>query len=495
MTYVVCDARSGAVAAQGSFNFVEHLGSKYNLKDGGYLDQGEGVIRIPYGLLPDALDLTFADVVKKLGNDRYQLARIVVSLQQHGMGAWLPHMGEGLYELGRNPKRPLSAGFQDLFATNEATSWQDTASRQDCEEFERAIPADRWAELTGSSPMQSLRFMGAQIARLGRVHQEDFQRTNQFTVLASIVASILVGKPVGIGLDEASCTLLMNLKRGVWSKTLLRSDCFPEGTSGRLPRILPPGARLGNLWRYHVVGHELPAACQVSMGFGDNIAIMLTMANEPGQFGLSMGTSGTTYSEMDKATYDPTHACHVLRSGTGKFMGMYCAANCGKFADAVRELAYLSWEQFDALVANAQWDDPGAMILPTSDEAGLRLFNLKDGDRRSAYAVTRSIIADMWHHSRFMGDPDSIVVTGGFATEPVAQVVADMFQAKVFVSPKMNRVAMGSVVLGVSQVLGEPIPEVAARLCPKGKEIAPYPARAKFYEQFLANYARNLRSI
>jgi sugar (pentulose or hexulose) kinase len=307
-------------------------------------------------------------------------------------------------------------------------------------------------------------------------------------VLASYVASLLCGWRVPIGLDEASCTLLMNLQRGKWATKALRG-IFPPGTFERLPQIVEPCRHLGNLWGYHVARHGLPESCNVSLGMGDNIAAQVTTADEPNQVSLSGGSSGTVYKEMDRATYDSTHACHVLRTAQEEFMGMFCTPHCGKFADDVRSMMHLNWAGFDAGVASPQWDNPREIIFTRSGRV--------IGDvpkQRAVAAVTRAILMNMKHHCAFMGQPASIVSTGGFITPPVAQMAADIFGCPVFVRPKVNRVAWGSVVMGVAKETQTPVADVVRALCPKGDCVEPDRSRAEFYRKFEEAFARAFSS-
>ena len=135
------------------------------------------------------------------------------------------------------------------------------------------------------------------------------------------------------------------------------------------------------------------------------------------------------------------------------------------------------------------------MILPLED-GGVRHFGAMSADNAQyAAAVARSIVMDVMSHTKFMGDPKSIVVTGGFAKRPVAQVIADASQVPVEISPEVNRVVLGGLILGVSQCTGETIQQVAARLCPATERVENDPARAAFYYAFGGNYVRNLESL
>jgi sugar (pentulose or hexulose) kinase len=485
--FVVVNTETGALEAGGNFKFLDHLADRYGLKAGGFLELMDGtdaIVRVPYGLLPDALDLMLMDVRRQLGGALANLQAICVSLQQHGVGAYNESADARLTELGTHPTRALSDGIDGLFTTPGATSWIDSSSLPDAEELEQQRSPDFWADLTGSSPMQSLRFLLPQVCYLHRKHRDQYESTVEFNVLASIVAGMLVGRRVGIGLDEASCTLLMNIHRGKWATNLLRGVLPPRGLFGRLARILRPGEDLGRIWSYWVNRHNIPESCKVFLGLGDNIAILLTLFG----YGLSLGSSGTTFSEFAKATFDRTHSCHVLRSAAERFMGMFSTNQCGKFADKVRQLIDVNWDQFHDLVANPPWDNPQAIVLPT---AGVPQFlNVEPGSRVSAAAVTRSILMNMKLRSAFMGSPPSIIGTGGFAKPDVGQMIADIFRTPTYLSPEINRVAWGSAVMAMARLQNRPLDEVAKILCPTGQRINPDPSRAEFYRQFAEAFVR-----
>jgi|GEM_PF-2462840 len=481
LKWIVVNVATGEVVAQNSFAFLKAFGEFFGLRKGGFLELGDGAVRIPYGLFPAAIHTMLGQVTEALGDDRQYLRRIVVSVQQHGKVAW--RKGRRLDQLAGLNHMDLLGQFDGLFANDYATSWMDTSSAPDCTRLEELQPPDWWAQLTGSSPGQSLRFLGPQIARSARL-TNTHDNTSMYTVLASLVGSILTGRKAGIGMDEASATLLMDLASGTWAEAQLQGY-FPKGTFDKLPTILSPGANLGRLWSHHVRLHGLPETCEVLLGLGDNIAIQLTMAGEDGAFGVSLGSSGTGYAERSTPGWDPQHRCHVLRSAAGKFLVLSCTAFCGKAANDVREMAGLEWTDFDRLVAQPQWDDSEALVLPGKG-GNFTFRNVRPASTDVAAAVTRGIVGVVRTQSMsLVPSPPAVVLTGGFASKPVAQVVADVFQAPVHLSGKVNRVALGSCILGVASVTGEPLPAAAARLAPKAERIEPDLSRAEFYASMI----------
>lgn len=386
-----------------------------------------------------------------------------------------------LAALGRDPKQPLSLGIGQLFSTPSATSWMDTSPQAVCERFERELPPERWAKLTGSAPRKSHRFLGAQATRLYEEDPDAFYKTDEFSVLASMVAALLTGKVQGIGIDEASMTLLMNLERGAWSKMLLR-QIFPKGLASRLPTIIPAGMDLGLVWNYWTERHGLPPNCRIYMGFGDNIAGDMTA----GGVKLSLGSSGTFYQDLDAATYDPTYACHVLRNGKGAYMGMYVTDRCGKLAQRVLEEMGLTWNDFNANVARPQWTDPTEAVF----RLGEQLYYGHVTGANTAAAVTRSILMDIHRRVAFLGKPPYIVATGGFAKPEVAQMAADIWGCPVSVTPEVNRVAYGSAIWSLTKATGRVLGIVASNLCPTGERVDPNPERAYFYRQFAEAFAQ-----
>lgn len=476
---VVVNAATGEVVADVTISLKDAFGAKYRLQEGGFIRGDGGAVRIPYGLLTDGIDASFDAAAKQIeakGYDRKNWKRMVFSLQQHGMGAWKRRpKGISLQDVGSDPRRPLSDVVDGLFSTPMATSWMDRSSEAVCQGFLKFLPAARYAQITGSAPQVSLRFLVPQAARLYEEDPDAFLQTEEFTVLASICATFLTGTRQGIGLDEASMTLGMNLRRRQWSEMLLR-QCYPKGLGSRLPKIIPAGAELGCLWRYWVERHALSPELTVHMGFGDNIAADLTA----GGIKLSLGSSGTFYQDLDFATYDPTYACHVLRNGKGAYMGMFVTDCCGKLAQRVLEEMGLTWNEFDANVGHPQWTDPTEAVFRRGEQ--LYYGNVTGAD--VAAAVTRSILMDIYRHVAFLGKPPYIVATGGFAKPGVAQMAADIWGCPVSVTPEVNRVAYGSAIWSVSQVTKRSLGIVASNLCPTGERIDPDPEHFDFYKKF-----------
>ena len=482
---VVVNAATGEVVADVAISLKGTFGAKYRLQEGGFIRGDGGAVRIPYGLLTDGIDVSFDAVTREIeakGYDRKHWKRMVYSLQQHGMGAWKRRpKGISLQDMGSDPRRPLSDVVDGLFSTPMATSWMDTSSRAVCEGFLKYLPAARYAEITGSAPQVSLRFLVPQAARLYEENPDAFQQTEEFNVLASICATFLTGQRQGIGEDEASMTLGMNLRRGQWSKTLLR-QCYPKGLGSRLPKIIPAGAELGPLWEYWVRRHNLASDLIVHMGFGDNIAADLTA----GGVKLSLGSSGTFYQDLDTPAFDPTHACHVLCNGKGAYMGMYVTDKCGKLVQRVMEASRHSWDVFNRSVDNPQWTDPTECVFV--DNRGEILYFA--GGANIAAALTRSILTDIHRRVAFLGKPPYIVATGGFAKPGVAKMAADIWGCPVSVTPEVNRVAYGSAIWSLAMATRRSLGIVASNLCPTGERIDPDPERSYFYKQFAEAFAR-----
>lgn len=469
--------------AEVSFSLFKVFGSKYGLKENaGFIEREGGAVRIPYGLVFEGMDhlMTLLDgELREKGFETTQVKRILISFQQHGMVAWATGSGEKFAALGSNPKKALIEGVEGLFSTDSATSWRDTTSKAWCQSLQKRLCPASWAEISGSAPMASLRFLGAQTGRLSQELPKTWSATEKFTVLASLGTSLLTGKVQEIGLDEASMTLLMDLKTGEWSNELLQH--FQRGLVPRLPKIVPAGSDSGKLWQYWVDRKGFSPDCIVHMGFGDNPAADLTADGMK----LSLGSSGVLYQDLPSATYDPTFACHVLRNAKGGFMGMYCM-ECGKFADERRLLSDLSWPEFDDCLTKPQWEEPGEFIFQKEGRLVAPVLSSTDVPA----AITRGILLDIKTHSGFMGTPPSITLTGGFGKKPVAQMVADIWGCPVSITPKVNRVVYGSAIWGLHEETGEDLIVIANRLCPKGEQILPDASRAAFYKRAEEEFRR-----
>lgn len=464
----------------GSLNFVTFFGAKYGLEKGGYIELDNGAVRIPYGMILDAIDEMMRQVAASLGKDLQYLRRMIVSCQQHGMVTFAQHFEDRLAEIGNQPQSILSNLTSLLFSNTHATSWRDTSTEQVCLELERSMGSDGWARLTGSSPMQSLRFLGPQLLRERMDRGDGFNVVETCTVLAGMGGTILTGQKPVIGRDEASCTLMMNLATGQWDDALL-NVCFPK-VRHVLPPIIAPCSPLGSIWSYWVKRHGFPETCTVSMGMGDNIAAQVTTAHISDKLSISCGSSGTVFQAIPKATFDPAHISHVLRTGEDGFMGMFCTPDCGKLVDQVRTKGGWSWEDFDDLV---QPEAPfGAQEIWFPREKKPLTCSM---DRAQIpTAVVRSVLGNMKLHSDFLGAPSSIVGTGGLLEPAIAQVACDMWGVPLTVVPKLNRVAVGSVIVAIAQETGRTISEVASCIIPQGTKYLPDPSRQGSYQAFLA---------
>ncbi len=138
----------------------------------------------------------------------------------------------------------------------------------------------------------------------------------------------------------------------------------------RLPHVAGPEESAGVLSDIAAAELGLPAGIPVGPGTGDNMGAAIGVGAAPGEYVVSLGTSGTAFAVSEHATADPTGAICGFADATGRYMPLACMLNCTRVLDTIATL--LGIPRLEAL-------DRAGKVAPGA--AGLLLVPYLGGER------------------------------------------------------------------------------------------------------------------
>jgi xylulokinase len=233
-------------------------------------------------------------------------------------------------------------------------------------------------------------------------------------------------------------------------------------------------------------GYGFRPGTRVSVWTGDNPASLVgTGTTRPGMAVISLGTSDTFFAVLDPYRTDPDGCGHVFGNPAGGFMCLTCFKNGSLARERVREMTGTDYDFFD--VTAFDQTSPGnenqialpwfeAEITPPVLTPGLRA-NF-DFDAAPAAVKIRATIEgqmlSMRAHSRWIGDFDTIRVTGGASRSAgILKTISNIFQARVETIAVEDSAALGAAMIAAHAGGGHDFDSLARAFAPAVATVTP----------------------
>jgi xylulokinase len=250
----------------------------------------------------------------------------------------------------------------------------------------------------------------------------------------------------------------------------------------RLPRVCGPEEPAGVLSAVAASELGLPTGIPVGPGTGDNMGSAVGVGAAPGEYVVSLGTSGTAFAVSEHATADPTGAICGFADATGRFLPLACMLNCTRVFDTIATL--LGIPRLEAL-DRAGKVAPGAnglLLMPYL--AGERTPNLPaatgtiygltaetaipDNFLRAAVDGVAAGLAYCVEALRELGvDAPRVTLVGGGSAHPTwQQAIADATGLPVVVRAGGEHCARGAAMQIAAIIRGETVADLAKRWRP-----------------------------
>lgn len=392
----------------------------------------------PDGFLPNA------DVLVRHADPRMWvegLELVLAKLQASGCP-----MGD-IAAIGGDAQQHASVYLESLeplvFSRSTSPIWMDSSTSAECAALDGKFGSRLQAD-TGSPAIE--RFAGPQIMKFAKAEPEGYAKTARIHLLSSFLASSLVGEVMPIDMGDGAGMNLLNLKTGDWDAEIC------EFTAPGLKAKLPPVKQSNNLKSStrpllaRFAKYGLKPGIPVVPFTGDNPASLVgCFAEKPGTAVISLGTSDVFFAAMDSFHTDPDGYGHVFGNPMGGFMSLSCFKNGSLARDRIRKELGVDWAFFDETAWNGpKLDVEGeprrafpffeAEITPKHAATGIEAnFDWASAASETKIrAIVEGQIANMYERTRWIGDFETIKVTGGASrSRGIRETIASIFKAKV----------------------------------------------------------------
>ncbi len=407
--------------------------------------------------------------------------------QQHG-SVYLNRAFPGILR-GLDPAKSLAPQIAPALARPTSPIWMDSSTTAACRELDARFGARLQAD-TGSPAIE--RFTGPQIRKFALAEPECYANTAHIHLVSSFLCSILIGANAPIDTGDGAGMNLLNLRTLAWDPEI--AEFTAPGLLQKLPAVTP-GGQAGRLHPYFAK-FGLPVGLPVTVWTGDNPASLIgTGAWRRGVAVVSLGTSDTFFAALDPYRTDPEGCGHVFGNPAGGFMCLACFKNGSLARDRVRQEAGVDWTFFDKTAFGLTPPGNGGRFALPWFEAEITPPVLKPGLRANfefagavpeirVRATVEGQVLALRAHSQWIGDFDTLRVTGGASRSPgILKVLADVFQATVETIAVADSAALGGAMLAAKATGGIPMEQLAASFSPTAATVSPDPANAAVYRR------------
>ncbi|XP_064133568.1 xylulose kinase isoform X1 [Loxodonta africana] len=478
---------------------------QFGTQGGVHIHKDGLTVTSPVLMWVQALDVIL-EKMKSSGFDFSQILALSGAGQQHGSVYWKAGASQALTSL--SPDLPLHQQLEACFSISDSPVWMDSSTTAQCRQLEAAMGgAQALSCLTGSHAYE--RFTGNQIAKIFQESPEAYSLTERISLVSSFAASLFLGSYSSIDYSDGSGMNLLQICDKVWSQACL-SACAPD-LEEKLGRPVPSSSVLGTISSYYVQRYGFHPGCQVVAFTGDNPASLAGMRLEEGDIAVSLGTSDTLFLWLREPT--PSLEGHIFCNPVDPqhYMALLCFKNGSLMRERIRdESASCSWSEFSKALLATEMGNGGNLgfyfdvMEITPEIIGRHRFNAENCEV-SAFprdVEIRALIEGQFMAKRIHAEglgyrvmpKTKILATGGAShNRDILQVLADVFDAPVYVTDTANSACVGSAYRafhGLAAGAAVPFADVV-KLAPQPRlAVTPTPGAAQVYEALLPQYAK-----
>lgn len=338
--------------------------------------------------------------------------------------------------------------------------WMDSSTHEEV----RALNLEFGGEIllrTGSPAVE--RFAAAQILKFRRTDSDGFARTARIHLLSSFLSSVLTESDAPVELGDGAGTNLIDLRRGTWDPEIC--EFIDPSLSVKLPHIVCSSVHTTLPLAASFARYGLRPGIPVVPFTGDNPASLIGCgAERPGTAVISLGTSDTFFAAMSGFRTDPDGCGSVFGNPLGGFMALSCFKNGSLARDRVRRDLGVDWKFFDETAwesgLRTSHSEPTQLprafpyfeeeITPRHAATGIEAdFDWGRADSATKVrAIVEGQMANMYEHTRWIGEFESIVVTGGASrSSGILRTIERVFKANARTLETADSAALGAACL------------------------------------------------
>ncbi|MHA1332425.1 MAG: FGGY family carbohydrate kinase, partial [Candidatus Hodarchaeales archaeon] len=240
--------------------------------------------------------------------------------------------------------------------------WNDFSTLEECEILtEKVGGLEEMIKEVGNS--QRTGYTASKIFHMVRHEPENFRKSTILFLVHNFINYYLTGGVAVMEPSDTSGTALWNPATGKWSDKVI--NAISPDLKEKLPPVKPSDQTIGNISKELVVKFGFSPNCRIDAGSGDNMYGAIGTGNvEPGIVTVSLGTSGTAYTFMEKPYIDPTGEIAAFCDSTGHYLPLLCVSNMANGYNEIIETQKINHDEFDELVNKTNPGNNGKVLIP-----------------------------------------------------------------------------------------------------------------------------------
>ena len=316
--------------------------------------------------------------------------------------------------------------------------WNDFSTAEECRLLTEALGGPE-AMIREVGNSQRTGYTAAKIYHMKRQEPEAYRNSATLFLVHNYINWYLTGGVRIMEPGDTSGTALWNPATREWSQKIIHA--IDPGLADKLPPVRRSDRSIGKISRALADRFGLDPQCTVDAGSGDNMYGAVGTGNvRPGIVTVSLGTSGTAYTQMEEAFIDPLGEIAAFCDSTGHHLPLLCVSNLANGYDALLDQLDLDHDGFVRLLQKTPPGNAGRVLLPwytgerTPDLplASPLYFGFSLADFRPeilARAVLEGHVLNLYEGFRRMPvEPEEIRLTGGLSrADAWCQAIADIF--------------------------------------------------------------------
>ncbi|XP_076455946.1 xylulose kinase-like [Babylonia areolata] len=434
---------------------------------GVHIQEDKVTVTTPTLLWVEALDILLAKL-KASDFPFSKVAAISGSGQQHGSVYWKQGARQTLSSL--QPNKTYSEQLGDAFSVSHSPIWMDASTTRQCKQLEHKVGGPtKLADITGARAYE--RHTGNQIAKLYQQNPEAYKNTERISLVSSFGASLFIGDYAPVDYSDGSGMNLLDIRTRDWSDVCL--DACAPGLREKLGDSVPSNQVLGTVSSYLHNRYGFPKDCKVVAFTGDNPGSLAGLAPKREDVIVSLGTSDTVFLWLETPTPKLEGSIFVNPVLTSDYMALLCFKNGSLTRERIRdEKSGGSWTTFGQQLKSTPMGNSGNIgiyfdvteIQPLVQGVFRFSENGQQVDSFPDDVEVRAVIEGQCMSRRIhaenlgfdIGPKTRVIATGGASSNPgILQVIADVFNAPVYIKDVANSAALGCAYRAKHGVLGE----------------------------------------
>ncbi|MGD1823570.1 MAG: xylulokinase [Pleomorphochaeta sp.] len=339
--------------------------------------------------------------------------------------------------------------------------WNDTSTKEENDFIVNSLGGmdEVWNTIGGTLPIG---YTASKVKYLIDKEPDVYRKTSHILLPHDYINYYLTGNYY-TDPSEVSGTGYYDIKNHMYSQKML-NIIDPSGLlKAKLPKVINWETPVGKLRKSLALKFNMSENVIVSAGGGDNtMGAIGTGSIIPGYCTISLGTSGTCCFASKKKNEDIHKLIQIYDLLNEKYLCTSCILGATSSTTKIQELFSLSIKEFDQLMEEAPIGANGLLSLPFYDGErippipsgeglikNISASNLSKGNiiRASAESIIFILKNGYDHMIKSFEAPSEFIITGGGSnSSPWRQILADIFDKKIYCLKENEGGALGAAI-------------------------------------------------